>query len=419
MSAARLEAWGRRLNLEPLDLWFLGLRVAVLVAGVGWWTRAHDWPGAPGPAVLVAFLVFSVGLYVVNALRPRRIAVLYRIAALFDLGVVFFLVRMTGRFESELHLAFILLVALHAYYFGVHTGLGMAAVAAVVYAVAVEWPPPVPGFVLRVAFFGLVGLCLGMVGKQANRRQRELERQQEQLLHSDRLATVGELAAGLAHELRNPLAGISGALHVLDSQLGAVDGHHVLLDDLQAQIGRMNKTLTDLLQHARPATPQRIAVDVNALLEQSLRFLPHSGIEVTRHYDASLPSLSLDPNLLHQALLNILVNARQAMPQGGRIVVETRIGADAERPIEVRITDTGTGIERANLDRIFAPFFTTKIQGTGLGLAIAARIVEQHGGRIAVASTAGVGSTFTISLPLTPMAEPCRSERHALQSAGR
>lgn len=417
--ADRVEAWGHRVNLEPLDLWFLGLRVAMLAAGVAWWARAPDWTGAPQLPILAAFLVFSVGVYVLNALGPGRIAVLYRIAALFDLGVVFFLIRITGGFESELHLAFILLVALHAFYFGVRTGLGTAAGAAALYALAVEWPPPVPGFELRVAFFGLVGLCMGVVAEQARHRQQALARQQEQLLHSDRLATVGELAAGLAHELRNPLAGISGALHVLGSQLPAGDARHDLLEDLQAQISRMNRTLTDLLQHARPVTPQRIAIDVNALLEQSLQFLPRHGLEIIRRYEASLPPLSLDPSLLHQALLNILVNARQAMPQGGRLILESRIGTDRERPIEVRIADTGTGIAPEHLDRIFQPFFTTKTQGTGLGLAIAAQVVEQHGGRITVASTVGVGSTFTISLPRTPTAEPVRSEKHVLQSAGR
>jgi signal transduction histidine kinase len=416
---AMTAACGRRLNLEPLDLWFLGLRVAVLAAGIAWWSRSPDWTGAPQLPILAAFAAFSVGLYATNALRPGRLPTLYRVAALFDLGVVFFLVRITGGFASELHLAFILLVALHAFYFGLATGVATAAGAALLYALAVDWPPPMPGFALRAAFFGLVGLCMGVLAEQSRRRRHALERQQERMLHSDRLATVGELAAGLAHELRNPLAGISGALHVLGGQFGAGDDRRLLLDDVQAQIDRMNRALSDLLQHARPVTPQRIAVEVHGLLEHSLQFLPRLGVEIVRRYDESLPPLSLDPNLVHQAFLNILVNARQAMPQGGRISLETRPGPDGDGAIEIRISDTGSGIAQENLARIFQPFFTTKAQGTGLGLAIAARVVEQHGGRITVASVPGAGSTFTIFLPRMPVSEPARSDRHELQSTGR
>jgi len=350
------------------------------------------------------FLVFSVGLYVLNAMRPGRIALLYKVALVFDLAVVFFLVRMTGGFSSDLYLAFILLIALHAFYFGLGIGLGAAAAATGLYALAGDWPPPQPGFALRVAFFGLVGLCMGVVAEQARRRQQALERQQEQLLRSDRLATVGELAAGLAHELRNPLAGISGALHVLGSRLAPGDDQAALLADVQAQISRMNRTLTELLQHARPVTPARIAVEINGLLEQSLRFLPRGDIRIVRRLGGSLPAVYVDPSLLHQAFLNILVNARQAMPQGGCLTLETRVPPNRGFAVEVRISDTGGGIVAEHLTRIFQPFFTTKAQGTGLGLAIAARVVEQHGGRITAESSVGHGTTFTIALPATPPA---------------
>jgi signal transduction histidine kinase len=415
----RLERWGMRLGLQPLDEWFLGLRAAVFLAGVVWWALARDGVDAPPLSLLGAFLGFSVLLYAANAIRPGHIDRCYRVALVFDLVFVFFLVRITGGFASDLHLAFILLVALHAFYFGLPTGLVTAGVAAGLYALAGAWPPPMPGFALRVAFLALVGLCMGVVGEQARRRQSALERQQEQLMRSDRLATVGELAAGLAHELRNPLAGISGALHVLGSQLDTGDERRALLGDVNAQITRMNKTLTDLLQHARPARAQRIAVEINALVDQSLRFLPHGQIEIVRRLDQSLPFVNVDPNLLHQAFLNILVNARQAMPHGGRLTVETRSRPGNGPAIEIRVTDTGTGIPPDHLRRIFQPFFTTKAQGTGLGLAIAARAVEEHGGRIAVQSAVGRGTTFTIALPVTPAGDGERSEAYVIPSADR
>lgn len=390
---------GRWLKLEPLDLWFLGLRAATLLAGLAWWALAPDWTHAPQLPILSMFFIFSVGLYVLNAIRPGRLRLLYRAALVFDLAVVFFLVRITGGFASDLHLAFVLLIALHAFYFGVMTGIATAAASVALYALAGDWPPPMPGFALRTAFFGLVGLCMGGLSEQARRRREELEQQQERLIRSDRLATVGELAAGLAHELRNPLAGMSGALHVLATQLDDDPERRALLADVQAQIGRMNRTLTGLLHHARPVAPERTAVDVNDLLEQSLRFIPRANIEIVRRFDSSLPLLCVDPNLVHQAFINILVNARQAMPNGGRLTVQTRYRNGASHVVEVSIADTGVGIDAAHARRIFDPFYTTKPQGTGLGLAIAARVIEQHGGRIDVESAPGCGATFTLTLP--------------------
>jgi len=415
----RVQRWGRLMGLEPLDLWLLGLRAGTLAAGVAWWALAPNWPRAPQLPILLIFFVFSVGIYTLNALRPGRLVLLYRIALVFDLGIITLLVHITGGFDSDLHLAFILLIALHAFYFGLRTGLLTAAAAAVLYLLAGSGSPPMPSVAVRVTFFGLVGLCMGMVAEQVRRRREALERQQEQLLRWDRLATVGELAAGLAHELRNPLAGISGALHVLSSQFQPNDERRALVADLQAQIARMNRTLSDLLHHAQPEKPRRVAVEVNSLLEQSLKFLPHGDFEVVRRLDSSLPSISVDPNLLHQALLNILVNARQAMPNGGRLTIETRVLAGTARPLQIRITDTGVGIPSDQLGRIFQPFFTTKAQGTGLGLAIAARVVEEHGGRITVESAVGKGTAFTISLPTAPPTERGRRGQHVTQSSGR
>lgn len=416
---ARIARWGRRLGLEPLDIWFAGLRAAALVAGSLWWVLTPETTRGPLLGVLLTSLAFSVGLYALNARRPGRLATLYRIALVVDLVLIYVLVRATGGFASDLYLAFILLIALHAFYFGLATGFGAGVAAAALYALAGRWPPPIPGFLLREAFLLLVGLCMGVVAEQARRRRQVLEQHHEQLLRSDRLATVGELAASLAHELRNPLAGIAGALRVLAERLPADDGSQELLADLQAQIARMNKTLTDLLQHARPPEPQRIEVDLNALLEQSLRFLPRGRVEVIRDYDESLPPVRVDPSLLHQAFLNVLVNAHQAMPQGGRLTVRTRRGAPGSHGVEVQIQDTGVGIHPEHLPRIFQPFFTTKSQGTGLGLAIAARAVEQHGGRISVESVPGRGSTFTITFPADATREGLGSGVYAMQGAGR
>jgi signal transduction histidine kinase len=416
---ARLERWGRRLGLETLDLWFAGLRAATFAAGLAWWALEPASTRAPQGPALGMFFVFSAGLYLLNTIHPGRLAILYRIALVFDVSVVFFLTRVTGGFSSEIYLGFALLIAIHAFYFGLVTGLATAVGSSALYTLAGDWPLPMPAFALRIGFFLMVGLCMGLLSETARKQREALEQRQEQIMRSDRLATVGELAAGLAHELRNPLAGMAGALRVLGSQLAPQDERLAILADVQAQIARMNKTLTDLLQQTRPAKQERAPVDVNALLEQSLRFMPRGSVEIARHFDPSLPMLQVDSNLLHQAFLNIVVNARQAMPHGGRLTLRTRLHERTRPVVEVVISDTGLGIAPEEVGRIFQPFFTTKPQGTGLGLAIAARIIEQHGGRITVDSTPTVGTSFTIALPVGPAAERLRRDQYAFESAGR
>ena len=425
-SAGQRPRWG----LDPLDRWLAALRGVALLGGTAWYfVHVKDHPMDPEEharigGLFVAFAGYSVLLYLINALRPGRLPLLYRLVLVFDLLFIFTLVRLTGGMTSNFYLAFYLLIALHAFYFGLATGGGVALAASLLYLLGDIWPPPIhpSDLALRVGFFLLVGLGMGGLAERERRERRlveELNRRlqaqqqhlreaQEQLIHSDRLATVGELAAGLAHELRNPLTGISGALHVLSDELPVGRRQRTLLDEVQGQIARMNKTLTDLLWHARPPTPQYLLLNVNEVAEQALWLLPlasGTAIEIVRELESDLPSLRLDPNLLHQALLNILINARQAMPSGGRLTVRSALGQDPRGPgavVEVEIADTGAGIPKEHLAHVFQPFFTTKAQGTGLGLPIAARIVEQHGGRIVAESEPGHGTMFRLTFPVPP-----------------
>jgi len=419
--------------LAPLDRWFAALRGVTLVAGMVWWAiHLVDHPKDPEAhrqilLLMGAFAGYSALLYVISVRWPGHLRRLYRAAMVLDLAFIFLLVRTTGGMASNFYLAFYLLIALHAFYFGLATGVTVAVSASLLYLFADGWPPAIHMTVhlsdlgLRMGLFLLVGFSMGglaererrerQVVEQLNRELRErhqrLREAQEQLIRSDRLATVGELAAGLAHDLRNPLAGISGALHVLTDQLPPDDARRALLAEVQAQISRMNKTLSDLLRHARPPALQSLPLNVNEIVEESLWLLPMGSgkekeIEIVKQLDPNLPTLLLDPTLLHQALLNILVNARQAMPNGGRLTVNTRLGNGAfgKQEVKVVIGDTGPGIPREDLSRIFQPFFTTKAQGTGLGLAIAARIVEQHNGQIVVESEVGKGTTFRLTFPV-------------------
>jgi signal transduction histidine kinase len=428
-----------RWGLDPVDLWLMALRAVALIGAVIWWDQCPLDPGAKRQLawLLGTFAAYSAALYLVNALRPGRLVLIYRVAMVLDLAFVLALVRMTGGMASNFYLAFYLLIALHGYYFGLATGAGVAAAVALIYPFADVWPPPMPlsDFILRAGFFVLVGICSGALAERERRERRlverlnwELESRQahlqevhQQLIHSDRLATVGELAAGLAHDLRNPLAGVSAALYVLSAQFPDDDSRKALLSDIQSQIARMNRTLTDLLLHARPPRPQYLALNVNDILQQSLWFLPApsgTGIDIVKRLAPDLPTLLADPSLLHQAFLNILVNARQAMPDGGRLTVTTALrGAGAGEAVEVAIADSGLGISPEHLARVFQPFFTTKTSGTGLGLAIAARIIDQHGGRITVQSEPGTGATFHVILPVA-VGDAAGSQGHAIEAAG-
>jgi len=223
---------------------------------------------------------------------------------------------------------------------------------------------------------------------------------------ADRLASIGEMAAGIAHEIKNPLAGIAGVIQVLKKDFPEGDANRAVLDEVLSQVERMDKAVRNLLSFARPPEPKMTMADLNDVIGKLMDFLApqfaKNGITAERKLAAGLPWIVLDPDLMQQALLNLALNAIKAMPDGGRFVVETRsdtAAPEAGGRIVITFVYTGQGIAPENLSRIFSPFFTTRQQGTGLGLSITQRIVEQHHGEISVQSSAGRGTTFTISLP--------------------
>jgi signal transduction histidine kinase len=255
---------------------------------------------------------------------------------------------------------------------------------------------------------GRLGEAFNSLLSKLERARRRVERYHyEQMKRADRLASIGEMAAGIAHEIKNPLAGIAGVIQVLKKDLAPGDQKRAILDEVLSQVERMDKAVRNLLTFARPPEPKMTLVDVNELIGKLIDFLSPQfakhGISAERRLAAGLPWLVLDPDLMQQALLNISLNAIKAMPEGGTFSVETRTEAqDGDIPgaIKIVFTDSGEGITPENLSRIFSPFFTTRQQGTGLGLSITQRIVEQHNGELIVMSTPGKGATFTITLPL-------------------
>jgi hypothetical protein len=259
---------------------------------------------------------------------------------------------------------------------------------------------------------------IGQLGRDFNEMVRQLRQSREELerLHrtqmsrAEHLATLGELAAGLAHEIRNPLAGIAGVIEIIGRDLPPESPSREVLSEVQQEVLHIKRILSDLLDYARPKPPEFRAADLNATAEHAVGLARQQTlsrpIEIELRKAAGLPAVPHDTAQIQQVLLNLLQNAIQAIAAEGRVTLtlEPRGGQ-----VLLEVCDTGRGIPPEHLPNIFRPFFTTKGQGTGLGLSLARRIVEAHGGRIEVASEPGRGSQFTVWLPLERPAEMAAS----------
>ncbi len=222
---------------------------------------------------------------------------------------------------------------------------------------------------------------------------------------AEQMKAVGEVAVGLAHEIKNPLAGIKSSIEVLHDESACLGEDAEVLLRVIREIRRIEMLLKDLLNFARPPKPQFIPVDLNNILNATLELsvdtagLSPPGVNAVREFDERLPATMADPMQMKQVFLNLVLNAIEAMSGGGTLLVKTRYDK-ASRSIEIVFADTGKGIDKELMDKLFHPFFTTKLKGTGLGLAISKRLIEEHGGTITVQSAPGNGTTFTIRLPV-------------------
>lgn len=238
---------------------------------------------------------------------------------------------------------------------------------------------------------------------ETNRRLLEAEASARR---AERLAALGQLTAGLAHELRNPLGTIKASSEMLRDRLGpAADSEdlpHELAGYISSEVDRANTLITRFLEFARPLKLRLAAADLNGLVDQAIDNLagqsPALAAAIHKNYDPTIPPLSADAELLERVIFNLLRNAFDASPPGSTVTVRTRA---AQGIAEVAVLDRGAGIAPELREQIFNPFFTTKPTGVGLGLAISSKIVDEHGGLIRVESEAGRGSTFLVQLPLS------------------
>ena len=229
---------------------------------------------------------------------------------------------------------------------------------------------------------------------------------EKRAINSERLAFIGTLAGGLAHEIKNPLSTLNINLQLLQEELESMTGENSKrvyrkTQVLQKEVQRLEQILNDFLRFARGQKLELKDHDINEILDEVADFvtpeIKQKKILILKSYDADLPQCHLDSNLIKQAILNIIINAEQAMENGGELMIRT---SKDKKYIQIDITDTGPGIPKDIIDKIFQVYFSTKKTGTGLGLPTAKRIIEDHRGTISVQSEEGKGTNFSIRLPI-------------------
>ncbi len=250
---------------------------------------------------------------------------------------------------------------------------------------------------LRHRLYGLID--------EIDQTQSELTKSREHLLQAEKMALVGKLAAGMAHSIRNPFTSVKMRLFSLERSLNLTETQKDDLKVISEEIRHIDTIVQNFLEFSRPPKLKMQQISPSTVVDLALQLLEHrlksydASIDVVRHYP--LPDIQADPEQLKEVIVNLVVNSCEAMEKGGKITIQEEAFLESPKKVAViRLTDTGPGIPATIIDKIFQPFFTTKEEGTGLGLSIAARIVEEHHGRLEVTSTEGGGATFIITLPL-------------------
>jgi len=252
---------------------------------------------------------------------------------------------------------------------------------------------------------GVLFLVLLFVVKRGEaiieKRALERIRLKEKLSRAEHLSSLGEMVAGISHEIRNPLGIIRSSSELLKKKMAGYDPSNLIPDIIIKESSRLNDIITDFLNFAKPKIPNMTSCKIDDIIEKNITFLAsqikEKGCTIDKHYDNNLPEITADSDMLYQAFLNILINAMQAMPQGGKINVQI---CSSDNAVEILFEDQGEGISEDILGKIWDPFFTTKIKGTGLGLGIVKNIIESHGGSVQIINRSVCGAQVTVRIPV-------------------
>jgi len=419
VSDSPLSGWYRL--IRPQDLIWIPLFVALALAS----------------EILDAWVLVPLSLLFLVQVMESKIPALSRTAGrviwiLLKLSLVYVLIGFTNGIDSNYWVLLMLPVVSAATVFGLLGALIFTALTGAAYLSFLLFLGE--RFILEnpvVVFYRVA--CLFMMGNLANtlaaalREQSEQHRRtaenlqeanrqvmaaQEAVRRSDRLAALGQLSAGLAHELRNPLGTIRASAEMLSQRVSAENEvAREVAGFIATEVDRTNSLVTRFLQFARPLELRPEKADLSQMLDRAIAIAEREvdGVAIYRNYAPEIRPFAFDAELMEHVFYNLIVNAAQASPKGGAVTVKSRSNGDMA---EVAVIDRGSGITPETMKNIFNPFFTTKASGVGLGLAIVAKIVDQHGGKIAVESRPGEGSIFCVSLPMSgpPPARPVASQ---------
>ena len=251
-------------------------------------------------------------------------------------------------------------------------------------------------------FILVLSLLFQRLYNNAQRAYSHLQQAQEQLIKTEKMVAIGQMAAAISHDLRNPLTGIKMATYYLGSKLSKEESEYSnILKDIELEIDYASNVVTNILTYSRPTELIYSRENINKLIKDTLHFVHlqnrDESFEVVTFFDEKIPDILMDSKQIKQVIINLLSNSLQAISKGGKLEVSTAL---LEKEVEIKIEDNGKGIVQEDLDKIFTPFFTTKARGVGLGLSIVKNIVQKHGGTINVSSAVGQGTVFTVRLPL-------------------
>ncbi len=380
-------------------------------------SQTHE---APEITMLIALAVVQVVESKIPALNSTRGRIFW---VALKLVLAYVLIGYTGAVNSHYWLMLMLPVLSAAVALGVAGTLVVSLVAVGSYLsflLFVDWstkvlnPDDISALVLRGVFVSMVGLLANTLAEdlriqtQNSRRAAQqlsaanyqLQQAEDAVRRSDRLAALGQLSAGLAHELRNPLSTIRGSAEMLGR---AVSGENEVAREvagfISGEVDRANSLITRFLHFARPLELRADTADLAQTIDRAIANVEREviGISFYKNYAPEIPPFRFDAELMERVLYNLILNAAQASAEGGTVTVKTR---EADGTAEISVIDRGAGIDAAHMNTIFNPFFTTKPAGVGLGLAIVAKIVDEHGGKITVESETGRGSVFRVQVPM-------------------
>jgi signal transduction histidine kinase len=404
---AVLSAWRR--YVRPQDFVWLALFAALTAF-------------SPQRSPIVIALLIAIG--VVHVLESRIGA---KISIILNLALCYLLIYFSGGIQSSFYLILLLPVISAATNFGLLGSIVVALVACCEYLsflLYLNWETQfVPRedqfeIALRFLFLLLASYLTHRLGsakrEEAARYQKaaeqlaaaneNLKKAEAEVRRSERLAALGQLTAGLAHELRNPMSTMKTSAELLSRTVGEENPiAREMAGYIRDEVDRTNSLITRFLDFARPQHLKMEKGDLAAMLDHAIEQFEReksdaaASVTVFKNYSPDVPPIAFDAELMERVIYNLVMNAAQASPPGGVVTVKTR---QIEDQVEIAVIDRGTGIDPANRESIFNPFFTTKSAGVGLGLAIVSKIVDEHGGRITVESTPGEGSVFLVFLPL-------------------